>query len=284
MSGRLKMAWIRQINMTVGAGGIGTLISDLNVSFQIERSIELSSNTAQFTIYNAKLETRQKILSTGNNIIFAAGYDDEKNIATIFIGTITKSVSKKQGVDWITEIEAMDISANRSGLIYNTVNLSYIAKTPLFTVVNDVASLLSVPVFGLENLTQTLNNGFVYSGNVNNLIKRLNNILSTYQTKIYFDSSEMVIFKPGIPDSRFGIVKLTSNSGLIGDVADISDENEQDGKKRIGFQCLLNPKIKPNSVIIVVSNSVQGSFIVEKVSFIGDNFGGDFICEVEAVA
>ena len=281
------MAWIRQIIMTVGTGGIGTLISDLNISFEIERSIDESPNSGIFTIYNAKLETRQKILATGNNIVFSAGYEDEKNLSTIFFGTISKSTSRKEGIDWVTTIQAVDIANNKLGLNYNTVNLSFSAKTPLLSVVRDLSALLSIPVTGLrglENITATLNNGFAYSGNITNLISSINSILSSYQTALYFDSSEMIVYRPGLPDSSFGIVRITPNSGLVGAVADISDENEQDGKKRIGFQCLLNPKIKPNAVLSIASLSTSGSFIVEKVRFYGDNFGGDFLCEVEAVA
>lgn len=276
------MAYAREVTLDIGTAGIGLRISGLDISFNINRSIEFASNTAQFIIYNAKEETRNGILKVGNNIICKAGYKDEGGANTIFIGTITTSQTRKEKSNWITEIEANDISGNKTGLKYTTVKVSYKANTPTIQLVSDIAALLNVAIAGINNVTSVLNNGETYSGSVGGLLKRLRKILRKDNLGLYFDQSEMVIYKLGGKDSTFGIVRVTSTSGLINKVQKIDDEDAQDQKKRVSFRSLLNWKIRPNSVINLDAN-VKGTYIVEKVNFLGNNFGGDFFADVEAV-
>ena len=57
------MAYNRQILMTVGINNLLALdISELNITFDITRSSKIEDNSASFTIYNAKMDTREKIL------------------------------------------------------------------------------------------------------------------------------------------------------------------------------------------------------------------------------
>jgi len=278
------MAYHRKLQFDIGAGGIGLRISDLQMSFNVERHVDLSSNSAQFIIYNAKEQTRKEILKNGNNIIFKAGYEDENTFfGTVFIGTVISSRSYKAGSDWITEIEGGDIGNNQQKLTYQIVSLSYVSRTPLSLIILDVVSILNVPVFGIENVTTILNNGFVYSGTIGGAIKKIKQILNTNDVNLYFDNGEMVIYRLGDQNSRFGIVRLTQKNGLVGTPQDITDEDKQDDKKRISFSSLLNAKIKPNTIININSNTINGTFIVEKANFIGDNFGGDFLCNGEAI-
>lgn len=278
------MAFNRIVEVEIG-NNIGTnlRLSNLDIAFEIERSFDLSSNTANFTIYNAKEETRQKILKPKNNIIFKAGYEDEGNTGTIFTGIITESTSKKQDTEWMTEIQATDFSSNTSNLLKETAELSYSKRTPLSQIVNDVRGLLNVPLAGLDNITTVLNHNFVYSGDMRGLIKELEKVLLPINLGLYFDNSEMVIYVLGQQNSKFGTVRITPQSGLIGEIEEIKDDKKDDGKKRYSISTLLNPKIKPNVLVQVQSSKVNGLFIVEKVRFTGDNFGGDFTCGIEAV-
>ena len=101
------MAWGRITTLTVGFQGSGFIVSDLDMDFEVNRSITLSENTAEFTIYNAKESTRKEVLKQGANVIFEAGYEDE-TVSTLFAGNITYSSSMKKGMDWVTEIKAVE--------------------------------------------------------------------------------------------------------------------------------------------------------------------------------
>lgn len=279
------MALDRVIQLDVGLNNnLGLRISALNIGFEIERSIDISSNTANFQIYNAKEQTRNEILKKGNNILLKAGYTDEDNLGLIFSGIITSSNSRKEASEWITEIQATDIGNNTENILKETISLSYIASTNLIQVVGDLSTTIGVPISGIENANVILNNGFVYVGNVTGAIRKVQKTLLSNNKSLYFDLGEFVIYNIGIQNSKFGIVQITQNSGLVGEVEEINDDTgSTDEKKRISFTSLMNPKIKPNSVIILKTEKINGAFITEKCIFAGDNFGGDFFVNVECV-
>jgi hypothetical protein len=286
------MAFKRIIELDVGQNNnTGIRISALNITFETERSVDFESNFGKFQIFNAKKETRDKMLIRGNNIVLRCGYEDENNLAIVFFGFIVESNSKKEGTEWITEIVARDFGSNRNNIDIIKVSLSYNAKTILSTVVSDIANIMEVPVIGTENISNIfLNNGFVFVGSVRNALRKVNKIAGINRIGIYFDQSEMVIYRKGTADTRFGVVSISPRSGLIGEVEEDNDDIEekdvsqqQQVRKKIIFSSLLNPKLKPNSVVNIVSSKVTGAFIVEKVRHQGDNFGGDFISQVEAI-
>jgi len=260
-----------------------TQISNLDIEFDIERSITLTDNTAEFVIHNAKTETRNNILKAGNNIIFKAGYEDEKNIASIFFGTIDTAISVKDGVNWITTISAKDAGNNKQPLTHQTLAYSYIPGSPVSQVISDLKTFLNIPVFGLENIASLkLNNGLNYSGALGGLLRQLQQILNNSGIGLFFDSSQMVIFNNAGRDSKFGVVNLTQNSGLIGNVEDVTDTTK-DSKKRIKFKSLMNPKFQPLGLVNITGQTITGLFIIEKLVFSGDNFGGDFSVSGEGV-
>lgn len=275
------MAWIREIEVTISNAATTIIISSLNLSFNIERTIETSPNTCNLTIYNAKKETQDKILKKGSVVKIKAGYRDEKNTGNIFFGKVTKTVSYTQGMNRVTELSCQDLGNNNEKLQYTTIGVSYAAKTPLSSVITELANLLSVPIAGIENVTRTLNNGWNYSGSITGAVNQLKNTLRADDIGLFFDQNEMVLYQLNQGSSKFGIVRITKDSGLIESVADITDENEEDDKKRYAFKTLLNPKIRPLTIINLSTSKVNGTFFVEKCSYVGDNFGGEFYCEVE---
>lgn len=276
------MAFSRKVELTIGTGLTGLLVSSLNIDFDVTRTNTKQYNDAKFKIYNAKEETQKRILTQGNNVVFKAGYADEGNIGIIYVGTVTNGNTKRTGPDYLTEILAMDITANREALLYSTITLSYKAGTLFNAVLTDISGQIGIPIAGIENVTNVLNNGFVFAGSFTNLIKRLQKILFVDGLQLYFDANEMVIFSIGKRDDKFGSAYITPKTGLIGEVQEVENKNEQDLRKRIKFDYLINPKLRPNSVVILKSEKVNGVFIVDKLRFVGNNYGGDFRCQIEA--
>lgn len=279
------MALNRILDMDVGINNALVLkISALNISFNIVRNVDISANTAVITVFNAKEETRLKVLTKGNNVVLKAGYEDENNVGTIFSGYITNSSSRREGPDWVTEIQAIDLGGLTTNILKQTISLSFIAGTFVSTVISTLVGVMSVPIIGLENVSNIkLNNGFIYVGTISGALKKLQKILRASDAGLYFDNSEFVIYLLGVQDSKFGIVNISPVSGLIGSIEEYVDEGEEDDKKRIAFTSLMNAKIKPNSVIVLNTATTKGAFIVENVEFLGDNFGGEFVANVECV-
>jgi hypothetical protein len=276
------MAFNRQIQLLIGQNkGLNLVISDLNISFDITRNYKSEDNTASFTIYNAKKETRDKIVQKDNNISLKAGYEDE-GIGTIFSGLVFEGSSKKQGTEWVTEIIASDYGANITNIFKQNVNFSYKEGIPITMVINDIIAILGITVSGLENASQIfMNNAKVFSGMLKNVIQNITNILKVNNVGLYFDNNEMVIYNLGLQDSKFGIVNISPNNGLLGSVEEITDNSSATGKRQYALTSLINSKIRPNSLINLISENANGLFIVEQVNFIGDNFGGEYNCQLE---
>lgn len=272
----------------MGSDGLGLLISDLDVEFNIVRSITFEENIAEFVVYNAREDTRKDVLKEGFNLIFKAGYKDEikgNEFPAIFIGNITKSTSVREGSDWVSRIEAASIRSSQQPLENTYLSLSYAPNTRLDTPLNEIANALGLAPFGFENAQINLQNGFVFSGSARGALNYCKGILEAGGRSIYIDNTEIVVYNTAQRSSRFTAVFLDYDSGLLSVEEDTDFDNQSpEAPKRIIFESLIIPKLKPNGLVTIQSDNVNGSFIMDKVEFIGDNFGGDFMCRGEAVA
>lgn len=279
------MAFERVVEMTVGKSGFGLLISDLHLDFDIERSITFSENSAQFTIYNAKASTRNEVLQKENNIVFKAGYEDE-GIGTLFIGNITEANSRREGPDWLTEIQASAIRSDKEPLQNTTITTSYAPTTLLAAPLGEIGTALGLVVLGLENAQIVLPNGWAYSGSTKGALDYCNKILKNNNAALYIDNNTIVIYKTDGSASVFTGVFLDYTSGLLSvqNITETTDEKKRK-EKRIAFESLLIPKITPNGLIQIRDVPENaGAYLVEKVHFFGNNYAGDFNCDGEAVA
>jgi len=284
------MAWDRVIELSVGEQGTGLLMSDLNIDFSIEKTMSPSENTGKFIIYNAKNSTVQDILKKGNNVIFKAGYKDE-SISTIFTGSIIQSIHSKQGVDTKCEIIAVGKSS-KIELKRSNISISYGPNTLLSKPVRNIAALLGVVIHGEQNAQIRLPNGWVYAGSVNGAMRYINEILNTNDCSMYVDNDEIVIYKNGQP-SRFNIVYLTYTGGLIfvKDITEAEIKDEKGGKKRkpkkkvkkrVGFETIMISQLQPNAPVVFDTPNLKGNFIIEKLKFEGNNYGGNYGVKGEA--
>jgi hypothetical protein len=125
------MAFNRLIELKVtNQANIVTDMADLEIEWSIERSISFSENSAEFTIFNAKEDTRKKVLKEGNNIVFSYGYEDEnvgsnKELGNIYSGNIKTAASGQTGTDWITTIQATTQMGKNKKIENVYVRLSY---------------------------------------------------------------------------------------------------------------------------------------------------------------
>ncbi len=104
----------------------------LTVNLNIVRNTYASANTGRFTIYNLSPASRNseaffqdKFNTEKTKIVtFKAGYNG--NLVTCFRGYILQSYSKRQGVDFITEMKCLDIGT----VANNYINVTFEAGTP----------------------------------------------------------------------------------------------------------------------------------------------------------
>jgi len=281
------MAFNRILNVKVGFEHTGILISDLNIDFQIERSIDFSANSAKLKIYNPALDTQEKFLKKGASVIVTAGYDDEGS-GVIYVGQITESVAYKEGPNRIVDIVAGSIQNANRDLEYITVSLSYKRNTAITTPLKDITTALGLTTYGFEIANNIkLSNGFSFAGSAKAAFARCKDILIANGMDLFIDNTTVVVFKKNTANTRFKVVYLTPETGLIG-TAKLTDSSkagnpEEEFPLRVSFKSLLNPSLNPNGVIVIDKSTVEGTFVLEKVSFSGNNYGGAFIATGEGV-
>lgn len=87
------------------------------MTFDINRNVMAGANTSRVTIYNLNQDTRKKIYKDQyltqeyKGIVIRAGYGMEKNpelLPIIFKGNLKQAYSKREGTEYLTEIEAYD--------------------------------------------------------------------------------------------------------------------------------------------------------------------------------
>jgi len=273
------MAFKRIVRLDVGEAGEGLRISGLNLDFSIEKSRSAAQNTAKFTIYNAQESTRNKILKKGNNLVFSLGYEDE-TVGTVFIGNIDTSYSYHNGVDWVTEIKAYTIQAKNQKLETIPINYSYTAGTPIVRAINQISVVSGLVVNGLTNAAAiTLPNGWVYTGTLMGALRYIRGVLEFNELSFFIDNSEIVIYKKG-EASIFKTVLLTYTGGLQS-IENITKAEEDE--KRVKFTSLIIPSCRVGSVVTARNTPQDGTYIVDKINLDGNNYGGDFRLEGEAV-
>jgi hypothetical protein len=283
------MAFDRVVELKIGERGQGLLISDLDIEFEVSRSNTFELNTCRLTIYNAKESTRKNVLKRGNNVNLAVGYQDE-GTGTIFIGNIDEVVSVQKNAEWVTSISALSLRSLNQPFEHLTVSLSYGPGVSISQPLRALATSLGVVLLGVENAGGViLDNGWCFAGTARQALMDLEKRLKAYNVGLYQDNAEIVIFRKGNVDSRFRGVLLTKQSGLIFVKEKIDDSNNGDAavedKKIIEFQSLINPAIQPNGLIVIQGeDTLDGSYLVEKTVYRGNNFGGDFRLNGEAIA
>jgi hypothetical protein len=249
----------------------GLVVPTLRAMFNIEKNDDSSPNKASVTVYNLNSAHRAAI-QEGWPVIVKAGYVG--NVQQLFGGWIEKSDNRREGVDWITTVEASD-GGNR----FRTarVNLSLGKGTTLTALLNAVAASLGL---GLGNSAQkfaTSRRGltaFKKGVSVSGMAK---NVLNKYISSAGYQWSiqDGVLQVLGVDETSVETVPiLNPNSGLIG-------SPEKGEKGIVKAKSLLNGAIKPGGRIGYKTASIDGFYKVKKVNHSGDTWGADWYTDNE---
>lgn len=347
------MAFGLKNNLYVGsfAGGNesenGWDISDLHFDFEISRSIVWFENYAKFKIYNASIDTVNKILYEGAGIMHECGYEDEPNgVGTLFVGNITKAFCEKVNNDVITHITATSTRGPEYQLVKVPIALSFPAGADMLSVLKAVSEWTAMPLQGAESLSDlTLDSDFSFCGSVNACMKKINAMLNSMGCgRMYFDNSMLAYIDDSGNSEQYqtlSVVKLDYSSGLVsaspireqedglltkevkgnllyyyfGGKAPVATKVQKvgkgkkskkyaasydidykpiakaaEGRLKIKFKSLINPGLVPNTKVFIDNTqeglplpSVNGTFLIRKVKFTGNNYGGRCEAEGEAI-
>lgn len=261
----------------------GKLITELRVTFKVEKTSESNPNTMTCSIYNLSKATRSLCETKGNSIILRCGY--EGNVPLVFSGEICKATTERNGPDHITTIESGD---GQLAFDTSTVDQSFGPGTTVDAVFNHVIGSFGAalgPITGVP--TDTVNNGITLSGDSK---KQMDDLTKKHNLEWSIQDGQIQVGKKNMP--VFGTaVLLNSETGLIGSPKRVkilkggADPLLPDLSKDSGiqFKSLLNPKLKPGQLVNLQSVLVQGLYTVRKVTHSGDNYGGTWESDCDAI-
>lgn len=121
------MKFLRDYEITIQnpSGEMFTIKPPFSAKISVTRNTLASANKAKITLYNLAPATRNSIFKDKYSITeywqlkIKAGYE---RLTTIFQGNLYESISYKQGVDWVTQIDAFDgMSAIQNGYTSQSV-------------------------------------------------------------------------------------------------------------------------------------------------------------------
>lgn len=184
-----------------------------SINFNVNRSMYAGLNSLDIDIYNLAPNTRnqlfQDVYTNKNNeyrsIILEAGYAGQ-GMTVIFNGNVWSAYSRRQGVDMITHIHAVDGLGVQAGMINTTLQ----AGVTTVDVINTLTQTIPGVSSGTMNMkNHTFTRPVVLSGNSYRLLK-------TYsEDNVFIDMQTVNIMR--VDDVIDGYIpSINDNSGLLG--------------------------------------------------------------------
>lgn len=301
------MLFDRVASLVIGqSGGKGVEVAGLRIVFNIEKTSTETLNNSTIDIYNLSPDS-QKLIETPNNaVILKAGYKQDVGAQTIFVGIVRRSLTVRDGPDWVTKLELDDgLLAYRD----SKKSFSFPAGASGIGVLKSVAASFNLPVRQLAKDIQdkTYTQGFSFVGRSREAMAKVCGYLGLEWS---IQNQEIQVIKKGGTVQRTALV-LSEDTGMIGSPAleakTLSDkaaakqgitvnsagviqrrkenvDGEIDTKLEVqGYKVvsLLQPSLEPGAVVQLKSAKVDGIFMrVEKVNHKGDTHGGEWHSDI----
>ncbi|MDA9008636.1 hypothetical protein N9K16_01605 [Alphaproteobacteria bacterium] len=258
----------RVASLSISGQGGGQSTTQLRTSFTIDKDRHGEPNDAEIKVYNLNPGSRAALKEEYKQIQLTAGYVG--NARLIFDGQIHEVKHRYESPDWISTISAKDgregyrkafVSETVDTKVASTQELVKRAVKPMeaFNIKTGDISLLSKekdrlkPVSFFASAAQVLNELAARDG---------------FHWSIQDGEFEAAPYDKPLPGQLFVISEQT---GMIG-----SPEVEEEGK--ITVRSLLNPAIKVNRAVQVVSRQPEASglYKITKITHKGDTHSNEW--------
>ncbi len=254
--------------------------SDLDLTFQIKKSLDHKPNTATITVFNLSADHRHALeqLNTYKKtspgkipVELEAGY--EGGMSLIFRGDLRTALSEHDGATWKTTLTGED---GGQAVRWSRVSGSYPAGTALQTVVQDLARAMGV---GLGNLTEvnpqfrsggnTFARGTVLTGSAPDEMRR---ILRSCGLTYSVQDGVLQVLRNGDALQRTA-VRLVPSTGLVGDPV-------RDARGNIAAKALLIPDLYPGRKVTLEYPELRGTYRVQTIAYDGSTFGTEWYAQL----
>lgn len=301
------MLFNRDCSLVIGTeGGKGRELTGLRISFSIQKGATKSPNKCTAKIWNAAPETRAMIEIIGNVMILKAGYTEDIGAKTIFSGNITRTLTVREGPDWITELEMEDGFMEFRDA---KVSLSFAKGATTQQVVTAISKKFGLPVRPLpaDIARKQYPSGFAFVGRVRDAMDKAceNSGLEwsiqnreiqiikkggVFKQLAYVISADTGLIGSPMQESKTMTEKAAAKEGVTADQPGVrkTTERDNDGEEQkmllvIGYKVktLLQPLVEPGGYVKVKSKGINGEFFrVEELTHTGDTHGNEWYTEI----
>lgn len=282
-------------------------IRDLRFAFSIEKGAGENPNKCTCRVFNLNPASRALVETVNNVLILKAGYKQDVGELTIFTGTVTRAITKRENADFVTELEMSD-----GGLEYRDTKTSF-SFAPGVTgqqVLTNIAATFGLPIRPLpaEIAQKQYSEGFAFVGRSREAMAKACDYLGLEWS---IQNRELQILKKGKAVAQQAFV-LSPETGLIGSpesehktlsekaaakkgitekqkgvrVTFGTDDASGDKGKKLEVQgwkvkTLLQPAMQPGGYVRLDTKSIKEEFFrIEAVTHSGDTHGPDWQSEL----
>jgi len=297
----------RVASMTVGKpNGKSIEIRDLRFAFSIEKGSGENPNSCTCRVYNLNPDSRALVETVNNVLILKAGYKRDVGELTIFTGTVTRAITKREGADLVTELEMSD-----GGLEYRDSKTSFSFAPGVYAgqVLSNIASTFGLPVRPLpsEIAQKQYPDGFAFVGRSREAMAKACEYLGLEWS---LQNREVQILKKGKAVAMQAFV-LSPDTGLIGSpekehktlgekaaakkgitekqkgvrvtfaTGDAGDKEKKLEVQGYKVKTLLQPTMQPGGYVRLDTKSIKSEFFrIEAVTHVGDTHGSEWLSEL----
>ena len=276
----------RKVSVTVALPKKGSLVEpgdtlvtfqDFKIVFEVEQNLNKEPNTAFISIYNLNSSQREDLSEKGSKVILSAGYND--NFDVLFTGDLVRAVSRKDGPDFITEIECKD---SQRTIAHSSTRKSFRGGIKVKRVINHLIESMELKSTAntkilLQEIKSEYTNGKVLSGKSSGMLDK---ILKDQGMEWSVQNGRLQILRFGGVNDPVPVITLSKDNGLVGSPEEGTPDRKK-GPKKYTVSSLLQPIISPGKIIEVDSVLFKGSIIASKVTHSGDNFGSQWLSIIE---
>lgn len=291
----------RVASLTIGKpNGDAVEIRDLRFAFSIEKGSGENPNKCTCRVFNLNSTSRALVETVNNVLILKAGYKQDVGEMIIFIGSVTRAITRREGADWVTELEMSD-----GGLEYRDTktSFSFAAGINAQQVLSTIAATFKLAIRPLPQdiAVKQYPEGFAFVGKSREAMTKACDYLGLEWS---IQNRQIQILKKGKAVDMQAFV-LSPETGLLGSpesehktmteeaaskrgftakqkgvrVTFAADLKTGDKDKRLEVQgwkvkTLLQPAMQPGGYVRVDTKTIKAEFFrVESVTHDGDTHG-----------
>jgi hypothetical protein len=250
-------------------------ITDLDISFQIDKSDGEEPNKCELVIFNVAPKTRAEIVRKPLHVNIEAGYDGERRL--LFVGDLRYGYSVPVGTQWETRLELAD-GDRAYGL--GRVNRSYKTGTNIRTAIEYAAKQMGFTLprklYIDSELSEQFQAGSTLSGSAAHALTKL---LAPYGYHWSIQNNTLqVLSDDEVRESEAWVI--SEDAGMEGSPEwQTSDKAGESPKLRVSSR--LFPQLIPGGKVRVDSRDVRGLFRIKRVSHSGESNGQQWSTEIE---